>query len=66
MTLMLEELEEVRTENSQLQARVKEHSPAQGTAPDEESDLLTCAFKVITAVKKSPDLESMLLHALGK
>ena len=62
LTLERGELEEARSEIAQLQARVKEQSPA----PDEDSDLLACVFKVISAVKKSPDLERMLLHALGK
>ncbi|BDA47975.1 hypothetical protein COCOBI_11-2320 [Coccomyxa sp. Obi] len=66
MTFMVEELEEARAQNVQLQAELKDQSPAQRTAQDELSDLLASVFKVITAVKKTPHLESMLLHALGK
>lgn len=65
-TLMIKELEEARAQIVQLQGELKDKSPAQCSAVDEESDLLASVFKVISAVKKAPHLESMLLHALGK
>lgn len=65
----MKEAEEARAENEQLRARladVEGQAASKGNAMDDESDLLACVFRVISAVKKAPQLERRLLRALGQ